>query len=328
MKVLNINLQNSVYSKPSVKQNSSPNNSFDYNKMFHPQEILGRSQINFTSNNFEFCEDDEKFIDSTSKNMRLSAENKEKLKDTISSFLMENNYKTLDNLEYEGSEEDQGVFVERVGKALDLSDYDTNIFFSDLTERLTYKYYMDKYTPVDRKYMKDFEVFDTIFDKYNIEEPVKYDIYEVLTDEAESHECEMAFDLFKQEDPMNLYTMQYIKEELGEDIALNLLIDIGNIAAKNETERHSIVNKTKWTDGFYEDQCNISIVENICENYNIPEDCFDDMMSVLKSRDDKNVKQVAFEIADKYNLPSGAEEFIEENIVILEQLQKMLKDRK
>lgn len=331
MKIQNINFINfnnfggeAAISKPAYESN------FDYNNTLHPQEILGRSQVNFTGGSFKFSENDRKFLDSAASNLRLSDEDKKILEDETANYLKENGIDSFDYLEDNDKAEDQGVYCERISKALDLSDGDFNIFCTDFIQRVCFYYGSEEYAPEERKYDKDLEVLDNILGKYNIGQMTMYSIFDVMKMEAEAFECDTIFDLFKSGmDPENSLTFQCVSKNISEDLACDLLIDFAKAANKDEQERHSEVNKTKMRDEFFDAQSDMTIVKQIGDRYNIDEDDFEQIIEEIEKRHsgEKSPDQLAFELSDKYDLPSGSEEFIKETIITSDSLAEILKQK-
>lgn len=332
MKIQNLNFLN-LYSFKNETVTDKPveQNNFNYCKALHPQEILGRSQVNFTGSNFEFSENDRKFIDSTAKNLRLSPEQKKILEDTTADYLKENNYESFDYLEDIDKIEEQNEYCERINKVLDFSDNDYNIFCSDFMYRVCYYCEKEDYEPQIDKYAKDLEVFDHICEKYDINDNTKFEMFDIMKFEAKAFECDTVFDMFTPDkDPKKSTIFYYISKNIGEDIAWDMIIDLANVSLQSENERHASVNKTKMRDKVYNEMTDFSIAKSISEKYNINEDCIEDIVAKIEQRRNKDVSvpQIAFELADEYNLPSGAEKDIEETIIITDSLRDILKDRK
>lgn len=264
------------------------------------------------------------------RNLRLSKEDKKILEDETANYLKENKIDSFDYLEDIDKAEDQGVYCERIGNALDLSDGDFNIFCADFIKRVCFYYESEEYVPQERKYDKDLEVLDKIFEKYDIDQMEIYSIFDVMKMEADAFRCDTIFDLFKPENkPQNSLTFQRISDNLSEDVAYDLLIDFAQAASKDEQKRHSEVNKTKMRDKFFDAQVDIAIVKQIGDRYNIDEDCFEEIMQEIEKRrsGEKSTAQLAFELSDKYDLPSGSEKFIRETITISDALREMLKQK-
>jgi hypothetical protein len=174
---LNLNNFQSFSGCNTVKSNN--NQQFDYNKTFNSAEILGRSQVNFTSNNDKnkiFQEYDKKFIDTVSQNLRLSDEEKIRFNNDVKDFLKTNKIKSLENLVGAENAEMQAEFIGEVGDDICHSDFDFNILSDAFYDRV---YYEGEYKPEVSLYDKDYEVIDHILDKYNCDEGKKCEVFDI-----------------------------------------------------------------------------------------------------------------------------------------------------
>lgn len=333
MKVQNINLFNFYNFQKKLPASQPANESdFNYNKALHPQEVLGRSQINFTGGNFQFSENDRKFLDSVASNLRLSKENKKLLEDITASYLEFNDQTSFDYLEDDDKAEEQGEYCERIRTALNFSDNDLNIFTADFINRIFYYYKDEEYKPIERKYDKDLEVVDHIFEKYQVAENTKLAIFDTMKMEAEAFGYDTVFDIFKSEnEPQNSIAFQIMSKNFGESFACNVFLDFVEAASKDEEKRHAEVDKTKLQRMYNDFQGDVAITRIIAENFGMDNDnVLEDIFTQIKKRrsEDKNISQIAFEIADKYNLPLGAEKTIEETIINLDHIKDLLMNKK
>lgn len=346
MKINNCNLigfnnKINLFGGGAVESKPVDNSDFNYNKMLHPQEVLGRSSINFTGSkkdDFVLCDDDKKFIDTTSKNLRLSDDDKQKFTNLITDFLTEKNYETLDylddgeffddfNINRMGSDK-QREFTDSISDKMQFSDFDHEIFCKDLLDRVYYYIQDDEYEPEEQKYQKDFEVVEDVLSKYDMDMIQKYEIFDVMKLESETMEFDTVFDIFKpQNKSKHSITMKYINDNFPSDTAMDIIIDLGSASLKDENVRHNSINKTKLSDKFYNEQTDQAIFNELVETFDMDEDLCDEVMPKLAKRytENKNMHQIAFEIADEYQLPSGAEKFIVEAMITLDELRNLMK---
>ena len=117
------------------------------------------------------------FIDTVAQNLRLSDEDKQRLTDDIDTFLKANNFKSLEAIAGEKHIEEQDDFIAEVGDDICKSDFDFNILSSTFQKRM---FYEGEYEPIADKYEKDYEVVDHILDKYDIDQELKGNIFDIM----------------------------------------------------------------------------------------------------------------------------------------------------
>lgn len=341
MKINSLNLFNNFMPQVRVRGNSAQNteyNQFDYNEKLNPSEILGRSQVNFTAQkDKKFEEYDKQFIDTTAINLRLSEKDKNCMKNFVTDFLKQNNYKSLEDIAGMEHIEEQSDFISELGADICQSDFDYNILSNAFNNRM---FYDEQYVPEVDLYEKDYEVVDHILDKYGMDESQKAEIFDVIKMHADVLGGETIFDLFKPENEPTLL-MSLIKDQLhlSDDLATDLLIDFGLMSEKDDEARHEGIYPWKMTTLMNEQAKDEAIACEIIGEYDLEGDEFyedlieeddddydDDEIEETKStmeeiaeqlnrrRDGVSVEQISYELMEKYNLPSKAFEFIANTI--------------
>ncbi len=310
------------------------NRGFDYSLT----ETIGRSQVNFTGKKDKIYQEyDRMFIDTVAQNLRLSDEDKQRLTDNINTFLKANGYKSLEAIAGDKNYELQADFISELGDDICQSDFDYNILSDTFQERM---YYDGQYNPEVDLYEKDYEVFDHILDKYDMNVDRKAEIFDVLKMHADCLGGETVFDLFKPENKPSVL-MDLVKEQLqlDDDLATNLLIDFGLMAQKDDEARREGIYPWKMTALLNEQSKDEAIACEIIGEYDLEGDEFyegdiedddefddDDEVEDSKStmeeiaeqlnrrRDGVSVEQISYELMEKYDLPSEAYEFIKNTI--------------
>jgi len=338
MKINGISLLN--YNVPQFRGGgNSPQNNENKQFDYAFAEMLGRSQVNFTgqkNKNNKYQEYDKMFIDTVAQNLRLSDEDKQRLTADIQSFLNANNFKSLEDIAGDKNSEIQADFISELGDDICQSDFDYEILGDAFQDRM---YYDGRYEPQVDLYEKDYEVVESVLDKYGLSEAEKADIFDVLKENAEFLKGKTLFDLFKPENKPEVL-MDVIRDQLQFDknLAVDLLIDFSLIAKKDEEARREGIYPWKYTMLENEQAKDNAIACEIVGQYDLvsedflyggTEDIDDDdddtpdpdaerfsdiMMHLNKRRAGVNAEQIAYELMDKYNLPSDAYDFIKNTI--------------
>lgn len=309
------------------------NQQFDYSLA----EALGRSQVNFTGKKDKtYQQYDRMFIDTVAQNLRLSKEDKTRLNDNINEFLRSNGFKSLEDIAGDKNHELQADFISELGDDICRSDFDYNILSDTFHDRM---YYDGQYNPEVDLYEKDYEVVDHILDKYGMDETRKVEIFDVLKMHADCLSDETVFDLFKPGNKPEVL-MDLIKDQLqlDDDLSVDLLIDFGLMAQKDEEARREGIYPWKMTALMNEQAKDEAIACEIIGEYDLEGDEFyegdiddddefdDDDVEESKStmeeiaeqlnrrRNGVSVEQIAYELMEKYDLPSDAYEFIKNTI--------------
>lgn len=335
------NIQNQQFDYSMAEAFSQHSNKYSKNS-FALDEALGRSQVNFTGRNDEkFQEYDKMFIDTVSQNLRLSDEDKRKLSDNIQSFLKINKFKSLEDIRCDENKELQMDCLAELGAEICRSDYDCDIFTDAFYDRI---HYNDQYVPEVDLYEKDYEIVDQILDKYDMNDSRKFEIFDVLKMHADSSGVETVFDLFKPEnEPTVLMGLINDQLRLNKDLSTDLLIDFALMAKKDAKARREGINPWKMSDLMDEQEKDKAIADEIMRKYNIEneepyadsldysesddmedddfaydEEAKDTMEEITDQLDRRrygiSIEQISYELAEKYDLPSGAYEFIKNTI--------------
>lgn len=259
------------------------------------------------------------------------------MKNFVTDFLKQNNYKSLEDIAGMEHIEEQSDFISELGADICQSDFDYNILSNAFNNRM---FYDEQYVPEVDLYEKDYEVVDHILDKYGMDESQKAEIFDVIKMHADVLGGETIFDLFKPENEPTLL-MSLIKDQLhlSDDLATDLLIDFGLMSEKDDEARHEGIYPWKMTTLMNEQAKDEAIACEIIGEYDLEGDEFyedlieeddddydDDEIEETKStmeeiaeqlnrrRDGVSVEQISYELMEKYNLPSKAFEFIANTI--------------
>ncbi len=327
MKINYINLNNTFTYKNTYKPQKETYKEFDYTKTFNPAEIIGRSQVNFTGKGFEFSDDDKKFIDVLAYNLKMSDKKRKDLENIVAEFLISRDYDSLSKISGEDDEklEEQDAFLDEMDSVFDFNDYEINEVASVLAERIMHK---GKYKPQKRKFFTDYGVVDTILSKNGIKESDSEDIFEIMENEAEINNYKSVFDIFKPENkPFQSITManMSMNYDLSEDDFISLYIDFALAASKIDEERQKTVDGSKMTRQFENNNLDYTIFDDIRDEYDLDEKLEKEIIAELAKRRDENkdIRQISYELCEKYNLPKNAYKFILESITFNDNYDKL-----
>ena len=136
------------------------------------------------------------------------------------------------------------------------------------------------------------------------------------------------FDIFKPENkPFQLTTMSIIGKiyNFDEDELINLYIDFSLAASKTDEERQKTVDGSKMTRKFENDNLDYTIFDDIRDEYDLDEKLEKEIMAELAKRRDENkdIRQISYELCEKYNLPKNAYKFILESITFNDNYDKL-----
>ncbi len=277
-------------------------------------EIIGRSQVKFTGKEFEFWEGDRAFLDVLALNLRLNDEEKQKLDNVVKDYMIQNNFKYIDDMVIGDDAIDaneQAYFAAKISEALDLSDDDFDIVASELIDRI---YCDGEYIPEDNRYQKDLPVLRKITENNNLDMHKLMNVFEILKQEAEENNSKSIFDNFREKpNPMLLHK---IMQELDEDEYVDVAIELSQIGKLDDRTRQAKVEKHKAENEFYRNSIDAMITAGICETFNLDDKNFEELFEQVKRRrnNDISLMQVAYEISEKYSLPPKAESKIIEII--------------
>ncbi len=293
-------------------------NNIEHSCLSFPSEIIGRSQVNFTAQNkFKLWENDEKFINVTAKELRLNEQETEQLHEIVEKHMANNNYKYLDDMITDNdfiNENNQALFVDDICQQLGLSEWDYTIILRNLLVRLLNQ---KDYNPKAQKFIKDKGVVTEILDYYQVPKKQKNKIFSILENKAEENNCETVFDLYTNnvlDEDLKSELLDILGKEKYADVCIDFF-NAGQCAKKGI--KYAILNKHDDTEK-YVNIVDQGIMANIAEKYNLDSNT-DDMLPLIQLRKEgASPSEIAFRIAEKYELPGGAEasiiEIITENL--------------
>lgn len=295
-------------------------------RIFSNEESISTNVLNF----FDSLDDDN-FYKFAKKLLRLSPDASYEFRATINGFLQEENIGSIKELF--GSDEyinEQACLLEKLENKFDLSENET---FALHLELLTRSQSGGAYEPRVSPYVKDANSLEKIVKDggYNYETgdgDFYYDLYRQMAHEASEMDYECLFDIFKIEnDPAKSKTVEFIENSnLSREQKDNLILDlIAN--AKNPEKLASSLPKHSIQDNFYAGIQTKMITDKIIEEF------FDNSGSGMKSVEEAiskeikrifpehveggencSIQQIAFELADQFDLPGGCEKQIEKII--------------
>ena len=308
MKILAIGFDN-LYSKP-LKYKKDVNTAVMNNFNLSSQAaIAGRSQINFTGlNSLRLWEQDKKFLDVTAANLRLNQQETKTLYDAVRKFMIEHKLKYLDDMVTGDLLQEDSLereLIRAIREQLGLSEYEEHITVLELFRRLHFDD-PNSYNPTVNKYVKDGEQCKNILTNYNVPPEVQVEIFSMMGQKAEEKGYDTIFDLFTQPAP-DKDLLDFIKARIGKksfaDACLDFY-DVGILANKGTATLNrleNIINK-------YIEIVDEGIAKAVAEEFKL--DMLDEnLLELVKLRKKEGVSdmEVAFKIADRYELPQKAE---------------------
>lgn len=320
MKIQNISFYNNYrHHVENFEKNKSSNKELGF--IASPLEFWGRSQITFNGNILN--NDDKKFVDVVSRDLRFNAKQKEKFTDIISQYLKENKIKSLDEIDCKGDDE-QANLLNKISEKMDLSDPDFDVLSFHIVDRM---YCEGIYLPEDRRFIKDLPVIEQVLQKSGLDD----DVIDVITDslliDADILDCETLFDVFNKhiENIDNTSFYDSLTDELNSDETTNTIIDLCLKAKQYEKYGDSIFPKHEERVRFYSFLDDEFITDNILKEFNIDESEDEKIFNCIVLRHDNvSLQQIGFQIADKYNLPEKADKKIIEIIQNQKKLSQKL----
>lgn len=279
-------------------------------------------------------QEDDSFYRFAKKLLRQSPDESYEFRTTVEEYLKENNLKSITELFLD---EDliceQAGLIERLENKFNLSESESTALNWEFLERANTNVMDRDYKPDMSPHIKDLDSVVKIVDDggYAQKEELKRfdtELFRKMSKEAEEKNYENVFEIFKSENnPAKSETYKFIMESrLSQDQKANLIIDLTKISKDPEAFAGALP-KQAGKDNYY---ANIQIdmmAERIAKTFGLEEkdsEFYDEI--VLKKMKDllrkmypehiddgenTSIKQIAFEIADGYGLPSGAEKEIE-----------------
>ena len=317
-----------LYANPSNIYNNKINSQKTSQKaecgfISSPLEILGRSQVTFRGNNFKLNSDDKKFVDVVSRDLRFSDEQKELFSEIVKDYLKENKLKSLEEMNGDDNNA-QSYFLNKVSEKMDLSDTEFDVLAFHIIDRI---YCDGVYLPDDRRFIKDLPLIEPILEKYGLDEDAVDTVTDAMFIDADNFKCNALFDIFNQHANEIEDTIFFgaLSDELCDDDVTNVIIDLSIKSKQYEKEGENIFRKNQERAKFYNTIDDEFITDGILDEFNIAEEEGENIFKhVIKRYADISLQQIAFEIADEYNLPPKADkkiiEIIQNQISIREKL--------
>lgn len=322
MKILNISFHNRFIQPLGISENNKPENK-NFNCTILPFEILGRSQVAFGENLVKLNYDDKKFIYVVSRDLRFSDEQKIQFKNIVQDYLKENKLKSMDDINSDGSDE-QACFLNKVSEKMNLSDVEFDVLNFHILDRI---YCDGVYLPEDRRFIKDLPIIEPIFGKYGLDEDSIDSITDVMLIDADNLKCKTLFDIFNQHAEVIEDSLFYnaLLDIADDDICTNIIIDLCLKSKQYEIEGENIFPRHEDRAKFYNSLDDEFITDNILEEFNINkaegENIFN---SIIRRHGNITLQQIAYEIAEEYNLPPKADKKIIEIIKNKKSLNELL----
>ena len=323
MKAEQKNKTHSSAVKNSINNNSLPQNSLS--------ELIGRTQVNFRGGKdrmIELTMSDKKFINVIGKIFKLSEEEVNSIEEYTKDFFKKYKMRSFSAMKSDDIFEfanEQGAWAETVSRKLNLSDYEalnldtiltTHIQTGDVTKFCNHagETILDSF-----KYSTDYTPIRNVLEQNGVEESAIEDIISVLSSYSKNNKCGSIFDLFKKNNQTKADgTLTILLEDFGvsTDKISDILIDMHSLAGKNRKERIKGMNIHAIEEKFNDGLDTIVITGEIDKKFNTG--ITKELIELLEARktdtfvhkDGKSLQEIAFYIADKYNLPKGADKEI------------------
>ncbi len=286
---------------------------------------------------------DDKMYSHIYKALRLAPEKCLDFRKTVDTFLKKNNLEKIEDLAGEDFLCEQAELVTLLEHKFNLSEDESTIINWELISRANSKMGRD-YEPETSIYVKDRLPLINIVKKEGFdyeEEPSKLinglfrrpakmfsnSLYRIM--DSEAHECgfKYIFDIFKPENsPTKSKSYQFImNSKLSCNDASDLVIKLVEMS-ENHEEYAKNLPKHVMRDSFYADIKNMMITDKIIDMFGLDnnyEKLIKEMISNINPTHIEGGKayspqRIAYELADKLNLPKGAESKI---VKILEEVQ-------
>ena len=309
MKIASIN----NFSMPVFQLAPQKNNNF-YNKNNSLiSDTFEKNNISFEgekNKGFKLSGTDQLFIAAVSRNLMLKEDEQDILRQEVINFLKDRGYESLDDIKHDDETYPAMELAGNIERKLELDQIDTGMLMSDLEERLQSK---EKYTPTNRKYQIDIQLLTPILEEYGFvgeDGCADIDVFAYMCKDASKNKFESLFDIFKNENnPIKSQTYKYLAQNApSKDNLADLMIRL-NYSTDMDTPQKRFEVSCKM----FMDSRDNAVAADVANRYWID---VGEVLKIVKKLDDANVlpMQVAFEIADKYNLPSGSEDEILEMI--------------
>lgn len=313
MKILNINFYNRTNNQNYYNTKQTDNNYKDLGYIPSNMEIVGKSQINFSGNDFRLDANDKKFINVVSRDLRFSDKQKEQFSEIVKDYLKENKLKSLEEMDGDDNNE-QAYFLNKVGEKMDLSDAEFEVLSFHIIDRI---FCDGVYLPEDRRFVKDLPLIEPILHNYGFDDETVDTITDAMLIDADTFECNALFDIFNEHANEIEDTIFYntLTDEVNDDTAINIIIDLSLKSKEYEKYGENIFPKNTERVKFYNSVDDEFITDEILEQFNISEEEGENIFKhIIKRHENISHQQIAFEIADEYKLPPKADKKIIEII--------------
>lgn len=279
-------------------------------------------------------EHDDAFYKYVSKILRLTPDQAYDFRATVDEYLEENKLKSITELfSSEDLFNEQAVLTERLEQKFDLSEKQTTMLNIEFLNRANTSD-RENYEPITNPYVSDVIPFRKIISdgEYNYEignKDFSLYLYEIMTEEAFNKGYESLFDIFNPENKLEQSeAYKFIMEsELSQEDKLELILDFVK-ASENHLEMEETLPKHPDKDEYYANMQSLMIAEQIIETFDLDSYLIDidnnehpimeDIIKIypehVKGGENSAPRKVAFLIAEKYNLPGGADKTIEKII--------------
>lgn len=249
--------------------------------------------------------DASKFNDVITENLGLNGEQSAKFKSIISEYLSANNLATLKSLRGEDFFNEQAELISKISAEFNLSDNEENILNTEMVNYIYSK--PNNYTPMTTRFDKDFDLFDAICDKNGMDDSLRAEIFDNIKQIALKNGTSNLFEVF---------TNPNIKDKYLSTLPADLIIDLALLKDDVNIIKH------KSRDVFYGSVRDDIIIKALQEEFNFSKLTLEAIRDEICKRhpnyieggEYKDITQIAFELADKFNLQYGAENKIKQII--------------
>lgn len=289
---------------PAMKEKTNLSvNTFDYSKTPNPAEALGRSQVYFTGNIPDEKYNDEIFLSNIKKIYRFDDKQAQDFNQFFNSCLKQQGCNSVKDLNK--NDDALNYLLKKVQSRYQLDYEEMVAFAAEVTTAAEGEYYNiqdDEYN-----YSDDY-AFDSIAEKYNIDDQDAQFIRNYLKAKADFYRCENYLDLLnerKKANVKNVFVELLNIMPLPNEDAQNFVLDLSIAAKQSIPQRIAAYGGVKETKNYY-------ISEGIAKEFNLSEDIAEEIEIMLDKNNVgyKDIDKYAFLIADRYNLPSKAEDKI------------------
>ncbi|MCI1273094.1 MAG: hypothetical protein LKG27_01515 [Clostridiaceae bacterium] len=302
----------------------------NYNEGISPQEVVGRSLVNFQGlkkDDFELSKSDKRFVKYVTDSLHYPKEKAEKTEQVITDYLKKHKIKNLKAISGEKKLEDVGAMVDELMASAKMTDKESIFFIGEFTNIIAFK---GNYKIPEKTYANDFKRLSAFADNQGIDPFTTLTFHHTMVKDAQKYGFTSTFDLFNGDIKLNkTNTYGFIKDNLGlktEDMHDFILDIVKSPIPKEKVELPPELVKEKVASRMH----NSIACQDIVQKFKLAPETADGVYDILahnysleKPKDLKINQKMAFLIADEYNLPMHAEKEI---IKILEHVQSLSPD--